>query len=105
MYQMDQVKERSIKQLRWIGNAEGISFLVLLFISMPLKYIFGYPMVVKVNGWVHGCLFVVYIASVFRTAYFIKWDYQRIGIALAASFIPFATFILDKKLQRNSFIY
>jgi integral membrane protein len=99
------LKAKSVKHLRWIGNAEGISFLVLLFVAMPLKYLFEYPMAVKVNGWLHGLLFVGYIFAVLRTAYLIKWDYQRVGIALAASLIPFATFVLDKKLQKNHRIY
>jgi integral membrane protein len=102
---MTPTTERSVKQLQWIGNAEGISFLVLLFISMPLKYIFDYPMAVKYNGWVHGLLFIVYIAAVLRTAYLIKWNYMRIGLALAASLIPFATFVLDKRLSKNPKLY
>ena len=102
---MNQIKERSINQLRWIGNAEGVSFLILLFISMPLKYIFDYPVAVKFNGWIHGLLFIIYIAAVLRTAYLVKWNFQRVGIALAASLIPFATFILDKKLGKNPMLY
>jgi len=100
-----ELKNKSVSQLRWIGNAEGISFLVLLFIAMPLKYMFDYPMVVKVNGWLHGVLFVVYIAAVLRTAWLIKWDYTRVGIAVVASLIPFATFVLDKRLKKNQRLY
>jgi integral membrane protein len=99
------IKNNSVKQLRWIGNAEGISYLILLFVAMPLKYLFDYPMAVKVNGWVHGALFMVYIAAVLKTAYIIKWDFMRVGIALLASLIPFATFVLDKKLQQNQRLY
>jgi len=100
-----QLKNKSVDQLRWIGNVEGISFLILLFVAMPLKYMFDYPMAVKVNGWVHGLLFVVYIAAVLRTAYLIKWDYMRVGLALVASLIPFATFVLDKRLKKNQRLY
>ena len=100
-----QLKNKSVDQLRWIGNVEGISFLVLLFIAMPLKYGFDYPMAVKVNGWLHGVLFVAYIAAVLRTAYLIKWDYMRVGIAVFASLIPFATFVLDKRLKKNQRLY
>jgi len=100
-----QIKTQSVNQLRLIGNLEGLSFLILLFVAMPLKYFFDYPMAVKVNGWVHGLLFVVYSAAVFRTAWLIKWDFLRIGIALAASLIPFATFVLDKKLKQNQRLY
>lgn len=101
----EQVKNNSVRQLRWVGNAEGISFLVLLFIAMPLKYFFDFPMAVKVNGWIHGLLFMVYIVAVLRTAYLIKWDFTRVGIALVASLIPFATFVLDKKLRQNRRLY
>ena len=100
-----QLKNKSVDQLRWIGNVEGISFLVLLFIAMPLKYMFDFPMAVKVNGWVHGVLFVFYIAAVLRTAYLIKWDFMRVGIALVASLIPFATFVLDRRLKSNQRLY
>jgi len=100
-----QLKNKSVDQLRWIGNVEGISFLVLLFIAMPLKYMFDFPMAVKVNGWVHGVLFVFYIAAVLRTAYLIKWDFMRVGIALVASLIPFATFVLDRRLKNNQRLY
>jgi len=100
-----QLKNKSVDQLRWIGNVEGISFLILLFVAMPLKYMFDYPMAVKVNGWVHGLLFVVYIAAVLRTAYLIKWDYMRVGLALVASLIPFATFVLDRRLKKNQRLY
>lgn len=99
------INQQSVKQLRLIGNIEGVSFLILLFIAMPLKYYFNYPIAVKINGWIHGVLFVGYIIAVLRTAILIKWDVFRVGIALAASLIPFATFILDKRLKRNPRIY
>ncbi len=72
---------------------------------MPLKYYFDYPLAVKVNGWVHGVLFVIYIMAVLRTAWLIKWDFFRVGIALTASLIPFATFVLDRKLKQNHRLY
>jgi len=99
------INQQSVKQVRLIGNIEGVSFLILLFIAMPLKYYFNYPIAVKINGWIHGVLFVGYILAVLRTAFLIKWDVFRVGIALAASLIPFATFILDKRLKRNPRIY
>lgn len=99
------VNQQSVNQLRVIGNLEGISFLVLLFIAMPLKYYFDYPMAVKINGWIHGVLFVAYIFAVLRTAFLIKWDVLRVGIAFAASLIPFATFVLDRKLKQNPRMY
>ena len=56
----------SIAQLRRIGYAEAISFLVLLGVAMPLKYLAGMPMAVKVVGWIHGVLFVAYCFALRR---------------------------------------
>ena len=52
---------KKLKWLRKAGIAEGISFLVLLGIAMPLKYLFDQPMAVTIVGWAHGVLFVVFI--------------------------------------------
>jgi len=90
-----------IRNLRWIGIAEGISFLVLLGIAMPLKYWAGLPQAVKVVGWAHGLLFVLYIAAVFMAARPMKWGIVRIGLALAASLVPAGPFLLDKDLARK----
>ncbi|WP_026898376.1 DUF3817 domain-containing protein [Daejeonella oryzae] len=94
-------KISTLQQLRWIGNVEGISFLVLLLISMPLKYYFQYPMAVKVNGWIHGILFIAYILAVLKTAYYLKWNLTKIAVALIASLIPLATFVLDRSLKKD----
>ena len=53
------------KRFKWISLAEGLSFLLLLGIAMPLKYGFDMPLAVKYLGWVHGALFVVYIYVVY----------------------------------------
>ena len=63
---------KTIEQLRWIGIAEGISYLVLLGIAMPLKYIFDLPLGVKITGWIHGLLFVLYIGAVLKAAFVLK---------------------------------
>ena len=85
-----------IKLLRFIGISEGISFLVLLGIAMPLKYYFGFPLAVKVTGWAHGGLFIAYIAIVLVSIKIMRWSFFDVLIALAASLIPFGTFLLDK---------
>lgn len=94
-------KAKVIRDLRIIGIAEGISFLVLLLIAMPMKYIYGNPLPVKYTGWAHGILFMAYVFVVFRTAFVLKWNLKRIALFLAASFLPLATFILDGNLKRE----
>ncbi|HEY0740608.1 MAG TPA: DUF3817 domain-containing protein [Chryseosolibacter sp.] len=91
----------SIRNLRWVGTAEGISFLVLLFIAMPIKYMLGIPEVVKYVGWAHGILFIAYIAAVFAAIRAMQWNWFAVLVALAASLIPFGTFILDRQLKRR----
>lgn len=98
---MESRKSKVIRDLRVIGIAEGISFLVLLLVAMPVKYIIGNPLPVKYTGWVHGVLFVAYVFAVLRAAWSLKWDLKRIALFQAASFVPLATFILDKNLKKE----
>jgi integral membrane protein len=93
--------KNKVRFLRLVGITEGISFLILLLIAMPLKYYFGWPIAVKVVGWMHGVLFVAYIGAVFLAIKTMKWNWFSVGIALAASLIPIGTFVLDKSWKRR----
>jgi integral membrane protein len=86
-------------RLRLIGLTEGWSFLLLLFIAMPLKYGFGQPEAVRVIGSIHGALFVLYVGVVLLLAFVQRWRLLRVLLALVASVIPFGPFLLDKRLQ------
>lgn len=90
-----------INALRLIGLIEGISFLVLLLIAMPMKYYLGMPMAVKVTGWIHGMLFILYIAAVLLAIEAMQWNWFSVGVALAASLVPIGTFVLDRSLKRR----
>jgi len=95
-------KEALIKQLhrfRMIALAEGVSFLILLFIAMPLKYMFDIPQAVKFFGWVHGALFVSFIYFAFEVFTSFKKEVLWLGKAFLASILPFGTFILDRELK------
>ncbi|GAB4136887.1 MAG: DUF3817 domain-containing protein [Bacteroidia bacterium] len=91
-----------MKNLRLIGKIEGISFLLLLGIAMPLKYFAGIPEAVKYTGWAHGILFVLYITAVFLAYSEKKWKFSLLFMALAASVIPLGPFLIDKKLEEAS---
>ncbi len=95
-------KEDLVKQLhrfRMVAIAEGISFLILLFIAMPLKYMFEIPQAVKIFGWVHGVLFVAFFYFAFEVFTSLKKEFLWLGKAFLASIIPFGTFIFDKELK------
>ncbi len=90
-----------ISNLRLIGFIEGVSFLVLLLIAMPLKYFLGFPMAVKITGWIHGVLFILYIAAVFLATKAMQWNWFSVLVALGASLVPVGTFVLDKSLKKR----
>jgi integral membrane protein len=92
---------KTIQSLRYIGIAEGISFLVLLLIAMPLKYKFDWPYAVKYVGWAHGLLFVLYIIAVFAAIRAMRWGLKGVFLALIASLLPAGTFVLDRSLRRR----
>lgn len=89
-----------IRRFRTVAIAEGVSFILLLFIAMPLKHFFGMPMAVKVVGWAHGVLFIAYWIAAVPLFTKLKWDAERIvGLGLA-SVLPFGTFVLERKWLR-----
>lgn len=80
---------------------EGVSFLVLLGVAMPLKYIAGQPLAVTIVGSIHGVLFVLYIAAIAHMKVAMNWPNRRVIGALAASILPFGPFIFDIQLRRD----
>ncbi|MBC5994647.1 DUF3817 domain-containing protein [Pontibacter cellulosilyticus] len=90
-----------ISRFRLVGFYEGLSFLLLLGIAMPVKYILGYPELVKYVGWAHGVLFILYMYALLQVALVHKWSVGKIALAAVASLLPFGPFILDKKLLQN----
>lgn len=88
-------------RLRVVGFIEGLSFLLLLLIAMPLKYWADIPEPVTIVGGLHGLLFVLYILAVFHVWIKHRWSILKAAAALIAAFLPFGTFILDKKLLRD----
>jgi len=90
-----------IRVFRMIALAEGVSFLTLLFIAMPMKYFMGMPEVVRVVGSIHGVLFVLYVGLLTRIHFTQRWFFIFSLYALLASVIPFGTFMLDKQLRKK----
>lgn len=85
-----------------IGMAEGISFLVLLFVAMPLKYFMDMPLMVKYVGWAHGLLFILYIAYLILAANEQKWKFKTMVMGFFASLLPFGPFIFENRIKAAS---
>ncbi|HEY0030810.1 MAG TPA: DUF3817 domain-containing protein [Bacteroidia bacterium] len=84
------------------GFAEGISFLLLLGIAMPLKYMMDMPQPVRVIGMIHGVLFVAFCILLLKATIQYKWPLKIAVIGFLLSFLPFGTFFLDKVLKNKN---
>ena len=90
----------NIKTLRWVGFLEGISFLLLLFIAIPMKYMFDNPILVKYVGMGHGVLFIAFLVVLFVVCEKQKWSLKMFILGLIASILPFGPFVFDAKLKK-----
>lgn len=88
-------------KFRLIGIMEGISYLILLLVAMPLKYLAGQPNAVKYFGWAHGVLFVLFGFFLIKVWIKYKWNFGKTTGAFIASLLPFGTFVLDKNLKKE----
>jgi len=89
-----------VELLRRIGLIEGVSFLLLMGVAMPLKYAAGMPMAVKVVGWAHGVLFVSLIVALLWTMVAARWPIGRGLLVFIAALIPFGPFLIDSRIKR-----
>ena len=93
---MEQNTPVALKRLIWIGHAEGISYLLLLGIAMPLKYLWKMPEAVKIAGSLHGILFVLFVFALINAKMDLKLSGGKMVGGFTASVIPFGTFFLSR---------
>lgn len=94
--------KEAIHRLRVVGLIEGVSFLILLGIAMPLKYIWDLPLAVKIVGWTHGLLFMGFALLLLIAMIEAKWSLKRGAFYLTAALVPFGPFLVDKRLRRHA---
>lgn len=85
--------------LRSVALLEASSFLLLLFIAMPLKYALGMPLAVKIVGSVHGGLFVVFCFALWRVLMTTNWPFSRAVLVFIASLLPLVPFFIDRRMR------
>ncbi len=96
---MKDLLKTNIGRLRIIAFLEGISLLMLFFITMPLKYLFDNPTLTPPVGYAHGFLFILYVIFTYIVSKEYNWKHtQTTWKVLLASFIPFGTFYIDKTI-------
>jgi integral membrane protein len=91
-----------IKILRVISYLEGISYILLLFIAVPIKYYANDPYLVKLLGMPHGLLFVAFVILSLVNSKKYNWSFIKTIVVLISSIIPFGTFYVDYKYFKNS---
>lgn len=89
--------ENRVKIFKWISILEGTSFLVLLLIAMPLKYIWDAPQMVQVTGMFHGILFIAYILGAFLLYKPLQWNSKTLLLVCVSSVLPLGPFYVEKK--------
>jgi len=90
-----------IKVLRVISYLEGISYILLLFIAVPIKYYANDPSLVKLLGMPHGLLFVAYVILSLVSSKEYRWNSKKTLVVLISSVIPFGTFYVDYKYLKT----
>jgi integral membrane protein len=90
-----------VKLFRIISLCEGVSWLLLFFIAMPLKYGAGWALGVQWMGRVHGALFVAFLFALVPASIEARWGLFKVARAFIASLAPFGAFWLEKKLREE----
>lgn len=88
-------KQRTV--FKYVSILEGLSFLLLLFIAMPLKYIWDMPQMVQQVGMAHGVLFIAYVIGAIWLFKPLNWNFKELLIILGCSLVPFGPFYVEKK--------
>lgn len=90
-----------IAPLRLVGILEGTSFVLLLGVAMPLKYLASIPAAVAIVGAIHGALFVLYLLALAAAWSAMRWPVGRVALLVLAAIVPFGPFISDGWLRRQ----
>ncbi|WP_226389556.1 DUF3817 domain-containing protein [Penaeicola halotolerans] len=94
-------QNQQLKLISITGIVEGISYLLLLFVAMPLKYFYDMPEAVRYVGMAHGLLFVLFAAGLFQAWLNLGWTMGKAIKGFFYSIIPFGTFIFDKEIKKD----
>ncbi|WP_372936382.1 DUF3817 domain-containing protein [Seonamhaeicola sp.] len=87
---------------RIVAFLEGISYILLLFIATPIKYLAHDPQYVKLLGMPHGILFILYVVLAVMLKPELNWNNKQLRGVLLAAIIPFGTFFIEKKYLKIS---
>lgn len=90
------------EMLRLFTFLEGLSYLLLLLVAMPLKYGLGLAIAVRIAGGIHGVLFVAFVMGLYQNHVEYRWTKRLTVSLLAGSLVPGSLFWLDRKIREAS---
>jgi len=88
-----------VRAVRIVGRIEGYSWLLLLFVAMPLKYGFGQPWAVSWVGLAHGVLFMAFVAVLAWTHFALNWTLGRSALLFTSALVPFGFLLMERNLS------
>lgn len=95
------LKHSLIDRLRLFSLLDGISYVILLGIAMPLKYFADMPIAVRIVGSLHGGIFLVFCWFLLMCLLKKKLTFGWCVIVFLCAITPLAPFFLDHKLKEK----
>jgi len=92
--------KNSVKRFGLINSIEGYSYLLLLFIAMPMKYMMDIAVATKIVGSIHGALFIIFMILLVIAWQDAKWSIKESALFFLAALVPFGTFFTKKQIQK-----
>ncbi len=90
-----------LKKFRLINKVEGLSYIFLLFVAMPLKYMGGFPIATKIAGMIHGVLFIAFVYQLIIATEEVPFSKKEAFIFFIASIIPFGSFYVEAQFKKR----
>lgn len=91
---------KELKALTIAGYLEGLSFILLLGVAMPIRHYFDISEPVRYLGMIHGVLFIAYVVILMSTASKVKMPLWGMPGGVIAALLPFGPFVFDRMLKK-----
>lgn len=88
-----------LRRIRMTSLTEAVSYLLLVGVAMPLKYVWGIALAVQIVGMIHGVLFMILIWLLIRAGFESPWPKSRLWLLAMASLVPLVPFFLDRRVR------
>ncbi len=89
-----------VQLLKRVSFAEGLSYLALLLIAMPVMYLLDEPLAVRIVGSLHGLLTVILLAAAARVANARTLPLATLAFVLVLSLVPLGFLVADRTLEK-----